>query len=58
MAVLSIYCFRGFAQRKARQKDGVEVRFRCESMELAGEALQDLGHFLKVFRPQYAYIYC
>lgn len=33
---------------KARLKGVVEVRFRCDSMDLAGEALQDLGRFLKV----------
>lgn len=26
----------------------MEVRFRCDSMDLAGEALQDLARFLKV----------
>lgn len=29
-------------------KGSVEVRFRCDSMDLAGEVLQDLGCFLKV----------
>eukprot|EP00903_Cladosiphon_okamuranus_P009887 g9391.t1 len=33
---------------QARQKGSVEVRLRCDSMDLAGEALQDLGRFLKV----------
>eukprot|EP00752_Nemacystus_decipiens_P014985 g13343.t1 len=33
---------------QARMKGSLEVRFRCDIMGLAGEALQDLGRFLKV----------
>lgn len=33
---------------QARQKGSVEVRLRCDSMDLAGEVVQDLGRFLKV----------
>ena len=33
---------------QARQKGCVEIRFRCDNMEVAGEAVQDLGRFLEV----------
>ncbi|CAM9164147.1 unnamed protein product [Ectocarpus sp. 4 AP-2014] len=33
---------------QARLKARVEVRIRCDSMELAGEVVQDLGRFLEV----------
>ncbi|CAM9176651.1 unnamed protein product [Ectocarpus sp. 12 AP-2014] len=33
---------------QARLKARVEVRIRCDSMELAGEVVQDLGSFLEV----------
>lgn len=34
--------------QQARQGSGVDIRIRCDSMELAGEALQDLCRFLRV----------
>ncbi|CAM9748712.1 unnamed protein product, partial [Laminaria digitata] len=33
---------------QARQKGSVEVRLRCNSMDLVGEVVQDLGRFLKI----------
>ena len=41
----------GRTHEQARQKGSVEVRLRCDSMDLAGEVVQDLGRFLKVIRP-------
>ncbi|CAM9655156.1 unnamed protein product, partial [Discosporangium mesarthrocarpum] len=37
---------------QARKGKGVEVRFRCDSMELAGEVLQDLCRFTEVTEVQ------